>query len=562
MGPAPRDLRYRERYRNSGGFKPAHLLLWGLIAGAVAIALGVVLHLAYMRGVYIILIAPLLAGALLAGIVYLAVRQSHCRNRWMAGLVGLIAGLLLYLSYYHSGLVEIAGLQNAHRVDVLPKYIQMRLQTDIVADVGRPVDPNANRQGEFWMNSLLFLLELALVCMTSVGLGIHRAVQPYSEVSGEWMLEHLAVFPPGAGRSLVDALESGRLHEWMQSPPERQRPAIPFSQIVLHFDPALIDIDPEAPVYLTVKETEVVQQGMFLKKRTPVVRTLVQHIQLLPDEIAALRALFFALKPKAAPSVQAVERPIAAPTGTVRVEPLPADDSGRVLSPSYRLLCRFHAAVVVGMTVYGIGALLAGPVLGLAGVRIGPAPPWGVAMALIASGLVCLTLLLKVLLYFQRQGNRVLYERARREFALRPDAIVDFDDPNMVFVDIAPRANWRKSNWMLETASDVGFLAIDSSRRMLLFEGDRERYWIPAGAILGCEVEQVEPPSNLTAQTDHYPHFVAVVRANHRDGPWEAPFSVRHDPNSRFRGRSHQSRAQELRERILKLVGASSQEAN
>ena len=51
---------------------------------------------------------------------------------------------------------------------------------------------------------------------------------------------------------------------------------------------------------------------------------------------------------------------------------------------------------------------------------------------------------------------------------------------------------------MLETASDVGFLRLDSARGLLLFEGDKERYWVPAGAILSCEVEQVEPPSGMT----------------------------------------------------------------
>ena len=46
----------------------------------------------------------------------------------------------------------------------------------------------------------------------------------------------------------------------------------------------------------------------------------------------------------------------------------------------------------------------------------------------------------------------------------------------------------------------------------------------------------------------------AVVRANQRDGPWEAPLAVRHDPYQSFQGKSHQARAHELRERILELL--------
>jgi hypothetical protein len=78
---------------------------------------------------------------------------------------------------------------------------------------------------------------------------------------------------------------------------------------------------------------------------------------------------------------------------------------------------------------------------------------------------------------------------------------VDPDGPEAIFVEMVPRRHWARANRMLETAGDLGFLRIDAGRGLLLFEGDRERYQIPAGAILGCEVEQVEPPRSSRAET-------------------------------------------------------------
>jgi hypothetical protein len=69
-----------------------------------------------------------------------------------------------------------------------------------------------------------------------------------------------------------------------------------------------------------------------------------------------------------------------------------------------------------------------------------------------------------------------LRRRAKREIRSRPDWIVDPDDPEAMFVQIVPRCNWGRI--MLETATDVGFLKVDASRREILFEGDKERYRI------------------------------------------------------------------------------------
>lgn len=89
----------------------------------------------------------------------------------------------------------------------------------------------------------------------------------------------------------------------------------------------------------------------------------------------------------------------------------------------------------------------------------------------------------------------------------------------------------------------------------LPFEGDRERYWIPAESTLEIKHEfwaeaikhQLQPAPDL--------NHVIVVRVMTENGPWETFFYRRHD---RFRMRTPKTRladAKELETKIRELVG-------
>jgi energy-coupling factor transporter transmembrane protein EcfT len=82
-------------------------------------------------------------------------------------------------------------------------------------------------------------------------------------------------------------------------------------------------------------------------------------------------------------------------------------------------------------------------------------------------------------------SNSRLRRRARRELKCRLDKIVNPEDVDSRFVEIVPRARWAKP--MLRNAVDVGFLKVDQQNGFLFFEGDNERYRIPAQAIIKCE---------------------------------------------------------------------------
>lgn len=81
--------------------------------------------------------------------------------------------------------------------------------------------------------------------------------------------------------------------------------------------------------------------------------------------------------------------------------------------------------------------------------------------------------------------------------------------------------NWAKM--MLEDASDMGLLVIDRSKRELRFEGDKERWRIPGAAIVSCQIEEyVHRQGNANVKI-----YFVTVRANHRNGFWEAPIRQR-----------------------------------
>ena len=76
----------------------------------------------------------------------------------------------------------------------------------------------------------------------------------------------------------------------------------------------------------------------------------------------------------------------------------------------------------------------------------------------------------------------------------------------------------------METASDVGYLRVNQSRKEICFEGDQERWRIPGAAITYCELEFfVEGQGTAGARKIFY----TVVRVRHSHRFWEAPIRER-----------------------------------
>jgi hypothetical protein len=99
-----------------------------------------------------------------------------------------------------------------------------------------------------------------------------------------------------------------------------------------------------------------------------------------------------------------------------------------------------------------------------------------------------LAALFYMLWYGDYLPSRVYYRSSLASIRNRPDAIVKSDEPEAEYVQVIPRHNWGKA--MIESASEVGLLRIDSENGLLLYEGDRERWAIPGASIQSCAVEE------------------------------------------------------------------------
>jgi hypothetical protein len=149
-------------------------------------------------------------------------------------------------------------------------------------------------------------------------------------------------------------------------------------------------------------------------------------------------------------------------------------------------------------------------------------------------------------------SSRYIYNKTLAEFQNRPDSIVDLTNPDAILIEVVPRRNWGKLT--LENAEDQGFLCVDQERRQLLFEGDKNRYRIPAEAVRSCEVEVMNPNESRSAP------IACVVLTFHdeRIGEREVPLLPRRTIAGANLGTNYVERANELYRRLQSLLGEQS----
>ena len=237
---------------------------------------------------------------------------------------------------------------------------------------------------------------------------------------------------------------------------------------------------------------------LFKPRYAPKLRDIASHAALDPQEVVSVAPAFSKLKaliaaqPASFPEIEA-ESPDAQDGGdgqprewkgrlaTVKaVEPA---DAGRVLTRTNALL---QTAMGVILIFGGLGLAFV-PSIVIAHLP-GQPPDWLVGAGVVAMMLmIALNLVWLVGSYPMYFTMRFMLWQTRRAFDARLNPAVDLNDPELVFVDIVPPIN--RGKHMMENASDIGFLKIDRSRRELMFEGDRERYWIPAESILEVKHE-------------------------------------------------------------------------
>ena len=111
-----RPLEHRSRYESDSAipWPLLPILIGGALLAAVAVAW--LLKFAYVNNCYLIFLLPGLAAIALGGFMFALVYWTRCRNCWLAGAVGSVAGIVAYLGYYQFCLIDLLQPGNTWRV--------------------------------------------------------------------------------------------------------------------------------------------------------------------------------------------------------------------------------------------------------------------------------------------------------------------------------------------------------------------------------------------------------------------------------------------------------------
>jgi len=214
-----------------------------------------------------------------------------------------------------------------------------------------------------------------------------------------------------------------------------------------------------------------------------------------------------------------------------RVEALPAAYANQILcSPSVQRIRTLYSLILPLASIAGVCILVWAGVTQRHGIDDAESSKISRAYALYAGGIFIFASLLLIRLTIGDQ-NQWLRRIAKSAIRRRPDKKVDPDALAARFVEVVPKSNWQDDT-SLEKAIDVGFLVIDFPSAQLLFEGDNERYQIPAQAIVKCEQDSytrlMQDPFAKGSHNKivHY-HFVVVTVKTSPSLTVEIPFRIR-----------------------------------
>ena len=563
-----------DQYRPSGLIDARPFAVWAAITLLASAGFAVALFLIHRAGFYFVVLIPVLLAAALSGVVHLAVSKGRCRNRTAAALLGVVAGTLAYLGYYHVDMLAWIGFENAHRVDLLPAYINSRVHAQVVGDP----TPSGSEGDEAYepldavevgCNWVFFLMELGLCAFLPALGGWLRAERPYCERCHEWMNQSRAHFERAAAPTIAETLERGRLEDVLSLPrvvPQARKPATILAVAHCTGPPPPPD-GPRCPVYLSIKP---VKDGSPrpLNPHQTMRRALVRDRALHPTETAALVPLFPFLRrdadQAAAEKIEAAAKQRSEAVRQTRrdelqgvlilEEAIPAPFCGGVISTANVVKAVFlSAAPVLSLLPVSIplilGVILVAPLLDPERGDDFPGVPSTVRWSLLVGGGIALGL---AGIWACRHGtslrDRFFWRRTCDAVGQRPEVWVDSDDPEACFVEIVPRQNWQKVK--AETATDFGFLKCDAERAALYFEGDSRRIAIPLDTLTRCAAEPIADFLGMVQ------HWALVVEASDGEKMLEFPFIPYFPPWTSGRGPS-QHRAETLLLRVQECVRAS-----
>ncbi|HXT11646.1 MAG TPA: hypothetical protein VN873_08785 [Candidatus Angelobacter sp.] len=219
-----------------------------------------------------------------------------------------------------------------------------------------------------------------------------------------------------------------------------------------------------------------------------------------------------------------------------QVEVLPAQFADKILSAPSIARVRIVYGVIFPLTIVaGFGLLAWAAILHQDSIdkEIPSEVGFSNVLCVLAACLFVILLAIRILIGTRNQWLRRV---ARNEINRRPTKIVNADGPGVRFVEIVPKSAWNDKT-LTENATDVGFLDIQNG--WLLFEGDNERYRIPAAAIVRCEQDyytRLVPGAQSGDSERQVFYFFVVVTVNvSEQASVELPFRIRRSARFAFK---------------------------
>jgi hypothetical protein len=536
---------HRPSYQPSGGCDTARFpQALAVLAVAASLIAAVYCGMIFI-GVYISALSVFVPLMIVVGGSQASVERGHWRNPVIAGALGAMCGLTGYLGYFHADQCLRWGVPWT-AIDRLPGYVAFRMETDQWQRMSkganlcpqqpapgvRPQRLLAKAQLRSW-NWAGFAFEALVLSLVPLATSVTSARVPYSERRRRWCSREQLTLAPNDVAALRRALAEGGVDRWVDSRPRKVRADQPHGKVSVWYTPAEEGKEADPDVYVTVETG--------------------RPLLLLPEEAAAMASLLPGLQDLAGPTQQqlAAAAEQSDDPASARVWPLPAPYAGQAECPRNRLLTQL-ACRTLGLLPFPLVILLLPGGVWLVhkyAVANNLLPMWVMVVYVLGVGFSCVPFIR----WWYRPGQTVPFRMCiflshrflRQAIADRPQSLVATDDPRAVFCEMLPRRFWGTGKAKPGEYNN-GLLLVDADKGGIRFEGDQECYWIPAAAVLKCEVEVHPCTSATTAGL-----WAVVLRVRLGGGTWEFPFF----PLANIEAENPWERATNLMQRIQCLCG-------
>jgi hypothetical protein len=144
---------------------------------------------------------------------------------------------------------------------------------------------------------------------------------------------------------------------------------------------------------------------------------------------------------------------------------------------------------------------------------------------------------------------RYMIRVAKSVMATRRDSLFRDREEDLIPVEVFDRAAWTST---IVKSVDFGFLRVDLRDRVLKFEGNKNRWDIPATALTTCRIEEAKVGSEGSQNAEI--RYYVVIAVNHNGEPWEAGMIHTRTELGNDGKEQRYARAQALFQRVSEVV--------